>query len=176
MGAQRIDRHRPLTNEQIARPVHHQHRLLIDVLDRNEPHRGSRHSFADRRRIRRIVLVALDIGLPVGRRHQLDLMAQCDQLARPMVRRRARFHADQTRLLSAEERDDFRAAKPALDDDLSGSVDPMNLKPVLGEIETNCDRLHGGPLLSIVAFTDDHVVAHRCRGAGAVHPIKFRRP
>jgi site-specific recombinase XerD len=23
-----------------------------------------------------------------------------------------------------------------------------------------------------VAFTDDHVVAHRCRGAGAVHPIK----
>ena len=22
------------------------------------------------------------------------------------------------------------------------------------------------------AFTDDHVMAHRCRGAGAVHPIK----
>jgi hypothetical protein len=29
MRAQRIDRHGPLTNEQVARPVHHQHRLLI---------------------------------------------------------------------------------------------------------------------------------------------------
>jgi hypothetical protein len=26
---------------------------------------------------------------------------------------------------------------------------------------------------SRVAFTDDHVVAHRCRRAGAVHPIKI---
>jgi hypothetical protein len=49
----------------------------------------------------------------------------------------------------------------------------VNLKPVLGEIETDCDSLHGGRLLSVVALIDDHVVAHRCRGAGAVHPIKI---
>jgi hypothetical protein len=52
----------------------------------------------------------------------------------------------------------------------------VNLKPVLGQIETDCDNLHGGRLLSVVAFTDDHVVAHRCRGAGAVHPIKIFAP
>jgi uracil-DNA glycosylase family 4 len=51
----------------------------------------------------------------------------------------------------------------------------VNLKPVLGEIETDCDSLHGGRLLSVVAFTDNHVVAHRCRRAGAVHPIKICR-
>ena len=56
--------------------MHHQHRLLIDVLDRNEPHQRSRHRLADRCSIRRIVLVALDVGLHVGRRHQLDLVAQ----------------------------------------------------------------------------------------------------
>jgi len=27
-----------------------------------------------------------------------------------------------------------------------------------------------------VAFTDDHIVAHRCRSAGAVHPINLRCP
>src|ERR1700722_15274184 len=84
-----------------------------------------------------------------------------------MVRRRAGFHADETRFLITEEIDDFRAAQPTLDDDPSGSADPVKLKPVVGEIETDCDNLHGGRLLSVVAFTDDHVVANRCRGAGA---------
>jgi hypothetical protein len=41
---------------------------------------------------------------------------------------------------------------------------------VLGKIEGG--NIHSGRLLSVVAFTDDHVMAHRCRGAGAVHPIK----
>ena len=88
----------------------------------------------------------------------------------------AGLHADEARVLTAKELDNFRAAQPSLDDDLSSSVDPVNLKPVLGEIETNRDSFHGGRLLSVVAFTDDHVVAHRCRGAGAVHPIKILAP
>ena len=33
----------------------------------------------------------------------------------------------------------------------------MNLKPVLGQIETDWDSLHGGRLLSVVTFADDHV-------------------
>ncbi|MFZ0495240.1 MAG: hypothetical protein WBE62_02225, partial [Methylocella sp.] len=42
----------------------------------------------------------------------------------------------------------------------------------LGKIETDGDNMHGGRLLSVVAFTGDQFMAHRCRGAGAVHPIK----
>jgi hypothetical protein len=61
-----------------------------------------------------------------------------------MMRRCAGFHADEPWLLSAEERDDFRAPQPTLDDDLSGSIHPVNLEPVLGEIETDCDSVHGG--------------------------------
>jgi hypothetical protein len=48
----------------------------------------------------------------------------------------------------------------------------VDLKPVLGEIKADSGNLHNGWLLSLVAFSDDHTLAHRCRGAGAIHPIK----
>ena len=89
-----------------------------------------------------------------------------------MVRRRARFHADKAGFLGAEKFDDFCAAQPSSDDHLSSGINAVNLKLVLGKIETNRGNMHSGRLLSVVAFTDDHVMAHRCRGAGAVHPIK----
>jgi hypothetical protein len=81
-------------------------------------------------------------------------------------------YADETRLLSAEERDDFRPPQPTLDDDLSSRVDPVNLKPVLGEIETDCDSLHGGRLLSICGVHRRPRCGTSMPGAGAVHPIK----
>jgi hypothetical protein len=89
-----------------------------------------------------------------------------------MVRRRAGFHANQAGPLPSEKFDDFCAAQSSSDDHLSSGVNAVNLKPVLGKIETNRGNMHSGRLLSVVAFTDDHVMAHRCRGAGAVHPIK----
>jgi hypothetical protein len=38
--------------------------------------------------------------------------------------------------LGAEKRADLCAAQPSFDDHLSGEVDAVNLKPVLGKIET----------------------------------------
>jgi hypothetical protein len=90
-----------------------------------------------------------------------------------MVRRRAGFHANQAGFLPSEKFDDLWAAQPSSDGHPSGGVDAVNLKPVLGKIETDRGNMHSGRLLSVVAFTDDHVMAHRCRGAGAVHPIKI---
>jgi hypothetical protein len=74
VSAQGIDQHRALPNQQAARPMQHQHRLLLDVLDWHEPHGGPRYGFADCFRIGGIVLVTLDVGLHVGRRHQLHRM------------------------------------------------------------------------------------------------------
>jgi hypothetical protein len=54
-----------------------------------------------------------------------------------MVRRRAGFHANQAGFLGAEKLDDFRATQPSFDDHFSGDVDVVNLKPVLGKIETD---------------------------------------
>ena len=66
MATQRIDAHRPLLDQQLAGLVKHQHGLLIGALDRHEPHVGARHRLTDRRRIERIVLAPLDIGLDVA--------------------------------------------------------------------------------------------------------------
>jgi hypothetical protein len=60
----------------------------------------------------------------------------------------------------------------ALDGNLAGGVNAVNLKPVLGDVETDCGNLHDGRLLSIVAFSDDHVFGASTPGAGAIHPSK----
>jgi hypothetical protein len=66
--------------------------------------------------------------------------------------------------------DDQFCGKPLFDDQFSG--DAVNLKPVLGKIEIDGGNMHNGRLLSVVTFTDNHVMAHRCRGPGAVQLVK----
>jgi hypothetical protein len=118
IGAERFDQHGPLTDQQVARPMQHQHRLLVDVLDRNKT--LARHRCANRLGVGRVVLVALD---GMGRRHELRLMF--NRLARPMMRRTAGFHADKAGFLGAEIRADLCAARPSLDDHFSGGADAV---------------------------------------------------
>src|SRR5215469_14012657 len=66
-----VAQHRALTHQQLSGPVQHQGSLLLLRLDRNKPHRWSRHCLADRRRIVRVVLATLEIGLHIARWHQL---------------------------------------------------------------------------------------------------------
>ena len=47
---------------------------------------------------------------------------------------------------------------------MTTNVDVVYLKPVLGKVETDGGNIHRGRLLSVVAFTDDQFMAHRCRG------------
>src|SRR5437762_9648168 len=49
-----------------------------------------------------VVLVALDVGLHVGRRHQPHLVPEGAEFAGPMVRRRARLDADKARMQTTE--------------------------------------------------------------------------
>ena len=69
MRAHRIDQRRALANEEPPGSAQHQDRLLLKRFDLDEPHVGARHRLAHRFRARTIVLVALDIGLDVARRH-----------------------------------------------------------------------------------------------------------
>src|SRR6202000_776293 len=57
-----------------AQPEQHQRRLLFLALDRHELHRWPAHRLAQRLGVAAIVLVALDVGLDVLRRHQLHLV------------------------------------------------------------------------------------------------------
>ena len=77
--------------------VENQAALLLGCLGRDEPHVRPADSLADGLRISRIVLMPLDVGLHVGRRHQANGVAQRLELARPMMRRGAGFDANQAR-------------------------------------------------------------------------------
>ena len=87
-------------NESLARAVHHQSRLLLLGLDGHEAHVGPLHRFADCRRVCRVVLASL-AAHAVGRDelgcHQAHGVAVGLELARPVVRTRARLDADGAR-------------------------------------------------------------------------------
>ena len=83
MRADRIDHCGLLTDEQMAGAVEHQAALLLDRLGRHEPHVGSRDCFANRLRVRSVVLLPLDVRLHIGRWHQQHRMPQRPQLAQP---------------------------------------------------------------------------------------------
>src|SRR5712671_2044961 len=59
-----------------------------------------------------------------------------------MVRRGTGLHADQAWRQSLEERHHLAAAKLLSDDDLLGRVNAVNLKHVLGDIQTDRGNLH----------------------------------
>ena len=110
MPADRVRQHRALTHQKLPAPVQHQGGLLLFDLDRHKPHRWPRHRLADRRRIVRVVLAALEIGLHIARRHQPHRVAKRLQLAAPMMRRGTRFNANQARRQSWQ-----RTPAPSLD-------------------------------------------------------------
>jgi hypothetical protein len=59
-----------------------------------------------------------------------------------MVRCGTGLHANQARRKSFEERHNLAAAKLLSDDDLLGRVNAVNLKHVLGDIQTDRGNLH----------------------------------
>src|SRR5450759_2269532 len=142
MCPQGIDQLGPLPHQQIAYSMLHQPALLLDRLDRDEPHGWAPDRFADRLGVGGIVLVALDVGLHILRRHQTNLVAELRQFTRPIMCRGAGFHADKTRRQSLEELYQLAAAKLLSDGDLLSRVDAVNLEHVLGDIQTDRGYLH----------------------------------
>jgi hypothetical protein len=69
-------------------------------------------------------------------------MAELRQFARPVVRRSTGLHANQAGRQRREELQHLTAAKLLPDDHLLGTVDPVDLEHVLGNIETNRGNLH----------------------------------
>jgi hypothetical protein len=69
----------------MARAMEHQPALLFGGLGWYEPHISSRNRLTDGLCVSSIVLLPLDVRLHVGRRHQPHVMAECLQLARPMM-------------------------------------------------------------------------------------------
>ena len=87
VAAQAVQQLRSLRDQHLPRLVTHHRRLVLERAHADKPHRRPRHRLADRRRVRRVVLLPTNIGLYIGRRHHARIMAKLDQLARPVMRR-----------------------------------------------------------------------------------------
>lgn len=85
----------------------HEHGLVGDRAHLHEAQAGPRQRLVDRGGIVGIVFLARDERLHTGRRDQLHIMARRDQLAAPVMRRTAGFHADKARRLRSEKRQDI---------------------------------------------------------------------
>ena len=70
MGADRIDHRGLLADEEMARAMEHQAALLLGRLGLDKPHVCPGDRLADGLGVSGIVLLPLDVGLDVGRRHQ----------------------------------------------------------------------------------------------------------
>jgi len=161
-------------------------RLLRFGLGRDKPHPGSSqrdwpaHRLADRRGIRRVVLIAPHIGLrprvrPLtvprtgsGRRDQPRVMAELGDLARPVMRRHAPLHPDQAARHFGKERQSLPMAHRATQRHCPIASTLCTLKHGFGQIQPDrCNLLRGW--LPSVGVVDNPTLAHR-RREGAITP------
>ena len=147
MAADRVDQHGPLSHQELATAVEHQDALTLGALHRHEAHAGPADRLADRRRVRRVILLPTHVRLYVRRRHQPHLVPERADLPRPEVRRRARLDADQARLERAEEAQHLGTPELLRDRDGADAINAVYLEDALGEVETDRGRAHGGRLL-----------------------------
>ena len=150
MASDRIEQHGALAHQQIPGPMKNENTLSLRAFDRHEPHGRPGHRFADRLGIRHVVLLAFDIGLHIGGRHQLYFVSKCRDLARPVVRGRASLHADKARLQLPERVEYGAPAQLFAEDDFARFIDAVKLENRLGNIDPDCGNGHGGRLLFLL--------------------------
>src|SRR5262245_42275349 len=126
----------------IPRAMLHQLALLLGRLHRHKTHSRPANRLTARFRVNRVVLAALDVSLHVFRRHQTNLVTKLRQLTCPIMRRGTRLHANEAGRQRREELQHLTAPKLLPDDDLLGRINAVDLKQVLGDIQTDCGNLH----------------------------------
>ena len=124
----RIDHRGLLANKQMPCAVKHQAALLLRRLGGHKPHVGSGDSLTDGLCVSHVILLTLDVGLHVSRRHQPHRMAECLELARPVVRRGASLDPNQTYWQFLEERQDGATLQLAADEHLAGGINAVDLE------------------------------------------------
>ena len=110
-----------LADEQVARAVEHHVALLLGCLGWHEPHIGPDDRLPDSLCVGGVILLPLDTGLQVSRRHQPHGVAKCLQLSRPMMRRSAGLDNNKTRGKLLKERQNVATLQLSADDDPASS-------------------------------------------------------
>ena len=135
VAAQAVQQLRSLRDQHLSRLVTHQRRLVLQRAHTDKPHRRPRHRLADCRRIRGVVLLPANIRLYISRRHHARVMAKLDQLARPVMRRPGGLKPHQATWQRSEKLQQLVAPDRFGDHDTPQSINAVDLKDVLGQIE-----------------------------------------
>jgi hypothetical protein len=147
-----VQKHPALAHEKVSCAVKHRHALLLRRLDRHKAHAGPGDRFADRFRIRGVVLLPLQVWLDASGRDQPDLVPQRRDLARPAVRAGAGLQANKTGRQVPEEIEHRPASQLPTQDNGALRIHAVELKDTLGQIGPECFDLHvGGSLFCWVA-------------------------
>jgi hypothetical protein len=137
--------------------------LLVLALGRDEPHAGALHRLAAGLGIGRIVLVGLDVGPNVLRRHQPHLVPELGQLTSPIVGRATGLQADQASRQGREELEHLAARQLALEQHAPLRIGAVHLEQVLCDVEANSRNLHLGRLPPSWSLHTTSTLALRCR-------------
>ena len=152
--AQSVDALGSLMHQHIANPEHDPASLLFLALDRHEPHRGPLRRLANRFGIGRVVLLAFDERLDVGRWDQPHRVPKLTELPRPVVRPGARFQGNNARCLGGEELEQPCPCKTLSKHHVTRCIGPMRLENVLRDVQSDRASLRHGRLLQVV---DQHL-------------------
>ena len=157
-----------LAHHEIPNAVESQKRLMLGFLHIDEPPARTGHRFADRCRVDRIRLAPFDIRLDLERRHQPDFVTELPDLACPVMGRPERLHTDETCRQLLEEAQKLRTPDRAIEGDVSVRRDAMDLRNILGKIQSYCRNLHR--VASFLAEDDICSLAHHDGGGSRSHP------
>lgn len=162
MATQRVDRLRPLADQQIPQPEDHAQPLLRGRLHFDKAHGRSAGGLHDRLGIRHVVLLVLDIRLDELRRDQSHFMAQIRQCPRPVMSSRAGLHRHPALWLRLHEGEELLARKPLAEHDFALGCRPVKLKDLLGQVHAD-DRYF---LHSQILLIQPGSQWHKCRQEG----------
>ncbi|MCY1226613.1 hypothetical protein D9M72_388550 [compost metagenome] len=159
-------------NSERARPVQHQHRLLLLALDGDKAHAGPPDRFANRLRVVGVVLAALAVSGDELASHQAHLVPQLAQLPRPVVGTRAGFDSHQARRELRKELPHPRPCQRPAHHDLPLGVHPVYLEHILRDIQSDACNLVHDSLLSVIEFgPNSQSGTSDAAGEGGVHVI-----
>src|SRR3954464_1019073 len=128
---------------------------------------GAERPREKRLRIGHVILLALDERLHVRRRDQLHRVAELGNLPPPIVSTATGLHGHRAGRERCQEREELAAAQLLAKDNSSRAVGSVQLKDVLGEIQSDGAHLVHGRLLEWPATPS----LWHTKAAGGVHTI-----
>ncbi len=118
------------------------HVELVLALQFDKPHRRTRRRFRDPLGVAIVVLLGLDVGPNIFRRHQPHVMTVRGKRAAKMMSPAAGLHPDNARRMLLRQSDQRLASHLASHDNCAGCVEPDHAADVLAKIDPKDRNIH----------------------------------